>query len=156
MVALGAYTQRTMPTSAYNYVTPLANSDVTFDVVGTGLDLSPGVSVEWVQIDLDDDWSRRWGDDNHGTTWNFINELNTNFTDSIIFSASVFNSMIQDDNQLTMSLSWGYGVDPRGATDDLNWTFSYDSAAPVPEPATMLLMGTGLAGLIGARRKKKK
>ena len=29
------------------------------------------------------------------------------------------------------------------------------ATAPVPEPATMLLFGTGIAGLIGAKRKKR-
>ena len=42
-----------------------------------------------------------------------------------------------------------------GADDSLGTFLDDVKVDPIPEPATMLLMGTGLIGLAGARRKKR-
>ncbi len=50
---------------------------------------------------------------------------------------------------------WQGGMDESFAIDNI--VLSVDNGStPVPEPATMLLFGTGLAGLIGSRIRRKK
>jgi hypothetical protein len=60
-----------------------------------------------------------------------------------------FRGILRNTADIASIQFYGLGI----VLDDL--TFQAD-AAPVPEPATMLLFGTGLAGLVGARLRRKK
>jgi hypothetical protein len=53
--------------------------------------------------------------------------------------------------------TFGFGLDPHCHFYDSNVTFSFVEGDPsVPEPATILLFGAGLAGLAGFRLRRKK
>jgi hypothetical protein len=88
-----------------------------------------------------------------GMIWNFVGKAlgSTSGIDIDLFGfgpkdAFSFVRLMDDPDQLPGGQPAGADIDAVGAS----------STSPIPEPATMLLLGTGLIGLAGFRRRFKK
>jgi len=134
------------------YTDPVTNAEYDFTVFGvtsptdranqvtvTGLDASGNpTSGDWGALV----WDLNWQDHSGSFTYDFGSTgryTNQSVTD-ILLSLDP-----NDDGIMTADIKW----------DTLRIELN-PVAAPVPEPATMLLFGSGLAALAGAARRKKK
>jgi len=124
-----------------------------FNAFGTMAGLSGGSAFDfegvylagWTQSDAE------WYANAHTVTINGYNNgtlVDTYGAQLTLGAMTYFNVAMNNVDQLEFS-----GDSGRWFLMD---NFTYNSNNSVPEPATMLLFGTGLAGLVGARLRRKK
>ncbi|MBI5559444.1 MAG: PEP-CTERM sorting domain-containing protein [Deltaproteobacteria bacterium] len=125
-----------------------STGDVSFDHFASPSDLSGGQTIDFTA-----DWSTD-ADPPPGTNQNGIDNWTAGIQDTltIAFTGSSFNAILSALN----SEDFRIGLHLQGLTDGESESYvTGGGPAPVPEPATMLLFGTGLAGLSGYFRKKR-
>ncbi len=118
-------------------------------------------------------WDDVWGPtdfpntDGSGDGWwqenSFTSDATSGYSTTNYFSWEFFDP-ITINGQPALDLYGGLTINfdnpNTGRIEHMTGAFSFgvdtDKVTPVPEPATMMLVGTGLLGIIGASRRRKK
>lgn len=146
----------TGPADVLDYTTFGISPPDTFNPVHIAPTLDSGtvsVSIDSISVDLDPRYGRREGD-------SLIFDLSKYL---IINGSSGFSTGLQDfrflgtkeiDVQVSSGYNWAGFIGGSG-TVDIPYTLQVEGTySPVPEPSSIVLLGTGILGLAGFARRK--
>lgn len=142
----------------------VADIESTEAIIGWGLDLGYDTTqLSWDSVTVGSLWTPLSGDGD-GLGGLFPPPLfpPTGVWGSDVLLASLeFSCLDIGISSLDLSVTpgdWteGFAIDPNLGGGFTDWDYTAGSVSNVPEPATMLLLGSGIAGLAAFRRKFKK
>ena len=107
---------------------------------------------------------QQWSSPNGGVNWTPVGAWNVASINALtpylwktlsLNVGSTQATLSMDSTSLSMALPSGAPSGPVGLYNSVGWTsFDNFNANPIPEPASMLLLGSGLLGVFVSRRKK--
>ena len=122
------------------------------DIISAWLILDPSLTPYQMEAGF---WVNQGSSPTSYQASHWINSLvEIGLMDPTMTAATFYNQTIADWMAMDV-IGWEYLAQLDG-TGEVLWNGNGTSIPQVPEPATMLLLGTGLVGVAGAARKRKK